>query len=155
MSLAQLPLIALIALGALAPACGAESRPTVNRINPPSLSKPTGYTHLVETRGGRTLYISGQVAFAPDGKIVGEGDLAAQAQQVFENLKLALAAGNATLDNVVKITVFMTDVSQLQKFRDVRNRYFTNGVPASTLVQITQLVRPELLIEIEAIAVVE
>lgn len=127
----------------------------MNRINPPELSKPTGYTHLVETRGGRTLYVSGQIALDREGKVVGEGDLTAQTKQVFENLELALAAGHATLDNVVKITVFMTDVSQLQKFRDVRDRYFTSGVPASTLVQIAQLARPELMIEIEAIAVVE
>jgi len=127
----------------------------VNRINPPGLAKPTGYAHVVEARGGRTRYVSGQVALGPDGKIVGDGDLAAQTRQVFENLKTALGAANATLDDIVKITVFVTDVGQLQAFRDVRNRYLPRAVPASSLVEVARLVRPELMIEIEAVAVVE
>jgi len=128
--------------------------PVVRHLNPPTLPKPTGYTHVVEVVGGRTLYVSGQIAVDRDGAVVGKGDLKAQTRQVFENLKLALAACGATLDHVVKITVFMTDVSELQAFRDVRNTYFTKDLPASSLVQVVRLVRPELLIEIEAVAVV-
>src|ERR1700712_1272795 len=121
MSSANIPLVvALLALGTIAPACGAQTHAAVTRINPPGLAKPAGYAHVVETRGGHTLYISGQVAFAPDGKIVGEGDFAAQTRQVFENLRTALGAANATLDDIVKITVFVTDVGQLPAFRDVR-----------------------------------
>jgi enamine deaminase RidA (YjgF/YER057c/UK114 family) len=73
---------------------------------------------------------------------------------VFENLNSALAASGATLDHVVKITVFMTDVSEIQTFREVRNSYLTKELPASSLVQVARLARPEFLIEIEAIAVV-
>jgi reactive intermediate/imine deaminase len=120
-----------------------------------TLPKPTGYTHVVEVTGGRTLYISGQIALDQAGTVVGKGDLKAQTRQVFENLKSALAAAGATFDHVVKITVFMTDLSEIQAFREVRDSYFTKALPASSLVQVVRLVRPELLIEIEAVAVVE
>jgi reactive intermediate/imine deaminase len=123
-------------------------------VNPPELSKPTGYTHVVEVVGGRTLYISGQVAVDRAGAVIGKGDLKAQTRQVFENLKAALAASGATLDDVVKITVFLTDMSQVQTVRDVRDGYFTKKPPASTAVEVSGLVRPELMIEIEAVAVV-
>jgi reactive intermediate/imine deaminase len=127
----------------------------MKHINPTTLPKPTGYTHVVEATVGRTLYISGQIALDKEGAIVGKGDLEMQTRQVFENLKSALAAGAATLDDVVKITVFMTDVSKIQTFREVRDRYFTKELPASSLVQVVRLARPELMIEIEATAVVE
>jgi len=126
----------------------------VRHINPPTLSTPRGYTHVVEATGGRTLYVSGQVAVDREGNLVGAGDVTAQARQVFENLKAALAAADASLDDIVKITVFMKDVSQLQAFRAVRDVYFPGEKPASSLVQISQLVAPELLLEVEAIAVV-
>lgn len=127
----------------------------MKHIDPATLSRPTGYTHVVEAKAGRTLYISGQVALDAAGALVGEGDLAAQTQQVFENLKSALAAGAATLDHVAKITVFITDASRIATFREIRNRYFTQALPASTLVQVVALARPEWLIEVEAIAIVE
>ena len=127
----------------------------MTRKNPASLSKPNGYTHVVETSGGRTVYVSGQIALDKTGTLVGAGDLKAQTRQVFENLKAALAAAGGTLDDVVKITIFMTDLSQIQEFREIRNSYFPREVPASTLVQVVRLARPELLIEIEAVAVVK
>jgi reactive intermediate/imine deaminase len=133
----------------------AQTRPLLKRSNPAELARPTGYTHVVEVTGGRTLYISGQVALERSGAVVGEGNLEAQVRQVFENLKTALTASGATFRDVVKITIFMTDASQIQTVRDVRNRYFTGDFPASTLVQVGRLARPEFLIEIEAMAVVE
>jgi len=126
----------------------------VKHVNPPALSKPTGYTHVVEVSGGRTLYVSGQVALDRTGAVVGRGDLKAQTKQVFENLKAALAACGATLDDVVKITVFVTDASQIQTVRDVRDAYFTKDPPASTAVEVSRLVRPDLMIEVDAVAVV-
>ena len=75
---------------------------SVRYLNPETLSVPSGYTHVVEVRGGRTVYISGQVPFDKAGNVVGAGDFAAQTTQVFENLKLALASVGATFDNVVK-----------------------------------------------------
>jgi reactive intermediate/imine deaminase len=126
----------------------------VRYLNPSTLSTPTGYTHVVQVHGGRTLYIAGQVAFDKSGKVVGKGDFAAQVTQVFENLKSALAAGGATFDNVVKVTTFVTDLSQMQTLRSIRGKYYGTNAPASTLVQITKLAHEDLLIEIEAIAVV-
>ncbi len=133
----------------------ADGRPMVKHTNPTTLSKPTGYTHVVEVTGGRTLYVSGQIALDQAGALVGKGDLKAQTGQVFENLKSALAACGATFDHVVKMTVFMTDVSEIQTFREVRGRYFTKELPASSLVQVVRLARPDLMIEIEAVAVLE
>jgi reactive intermediate/imine deaminase len=126
----------------------------VEYLNPPSLSTPTGYTHVVQVRGGRTVYIAGQVALDKAGNIVGKGDFAAQTTQVFENLKSALAAGGATFDNLVKVTTFVTDLSQMQTLRSIRAKYYGKNAPASTLVQITKLANDDLMIEIEAIAVV-
>ncbi|HSU87763.1 MAG TPA: RidA family protein [Terriglobia bacterium] len=130
------------------------SRPNVEYMNPPTLSSPTGYTHVVQVHGGRTVYIAGQVAFDKSGNLIGKGDFAAQATQVFENLKLALAAAGATFDNLVKVTTFVTDLSQIQVLREIRAKYYGKNAPASTLVQITQLANPAFMIEIEAIAVV-
>src|SRR5215469_2035255 len=78
-------------------------------INPPELTKPTGYTHVVQSISGRTVYVSGQIAFDKDGKVVGAGDFRTQAIHVFENLKSALAAAGATYEHVVKVTTFVTD----------------------------------------------
>ena len=128
--------------------------PDIQYLNPPTLSAPTGYTHVVQVRGGRTIYIAGQVAFDKSGKVVGKGDFAAQATQVFENLKLALAAAGATFDNLVKVTTFVTDLSQMQTLRSIRAKYYGKNPPASTLVQIVKLAHEDLMIEIEAIAVV-
>lgn len=129
-------------------------RKGVRYVNPPALSAPTGYTHLVEVNSGRTIYISGQIALDKSGNVVGKGDFAAQTTQVFENLKLALAAAGATFDNVVKTNTYVTDMSKIQTLRDIRAKYYGKNAPASTLVQVTKLAREELMIEIEAIAVV-
>jgi len=130
------------------------SRPTVQYLNPPTLSVPTGYTHVVQVHSGRTVYIAGQVSFDKSGNLVGKNDFAAQATQVFENLKLALSAAGATFDNLVKVTTFVTDMSQIATLRAIRARYYGKNAPASTLVQIGKLANEELMIEIEAIAVV-
>src|SRR5439155_26179059 len=122
------------------------SRSNVQYLNPPTLSSPTGYTHVVEVTRGKTIYISGQVSLDKSGNIVGKGDFAAQTTQVFENLKLALAAAGATFDNLVKVTTFVTDLSQMQTLRSTRAKYYGKNAPASTLVQITRLAHEDLLI---------
>jgi reactive intermediate/imine deaminase len=126
----------------------------VEYLNPSTLSTPTGYTHVVQVHRGRTVYISGQVAFDRSGNLVGRADFAAQAAQVFENLKLALAAAGATFENLVKVTTFVTDLSHIQTLREIRSKYYGAHAPASTLVQITRLANEALMIEVEAIAVV-
>ncbi len=126
----------------------------IDYINPSQLTKPTGYTHVVKASEGRTIYISGQIAFDKDGKVVGKDDFRRQTVQVFDNLKAALAAAGATFDDVVKLTTFVTDMKNAPILREVRTQYFGKNPPAGTLVQIGGLVLPELMIEVEAIAVV-
>lgn len=127
----------------------------VKRTNPPALSTPTGYTHVVEVTGpAKTVYISGQIAFDKAGTIVGAGDMAAQAEQVFKNLQAALEAAGAKFADVVKMNTYITDMSKAPAVREVRARYFGQTAPASTLVQVAALARPELMLEIEVIAVV-
>ena len=130
------------------------SRPNVQYLNPPTLSSPTGYTHVVEVTRGRTIYISGQVSLDKSGNVVGKGDFAAQTTQVFENLKTALAAAGATFDNVVKVTTFITDMVHRPALASIRSKYYGKNPPASTLVQIGKLALEDFMIEIEAIAVV-
>src|SRR6266511_2535427 len=116
---------------------------------------PAGYSHVVEVKGGRTLYIAGQIALDKDGNLVGRGDFRAQVKQVFENLKARLEEGGASFKDVVKLNYYLTDASDLQALRDTRNSYInTENPPASTLVVVKQLVREEYLVEIEAVAVV-
>jgi enamine deaminase RidA (YjgF/YER057c/UK114 family) len=123
-------------------------------LNPESLSKPTGYTHVVEARGGRTVYISGQIAFDKNGDVVGINDFEAQARQAFQNVGNALEAAGMTFNHVVKLGLFVTDVSHVSTLRRVRDEFVnTQQPPASTLVQVAALVRPELLFEVEAVAV--
>ena len=124
-------------------------------VNPPTLAKPPGYTHVVETpAGGRTVYVAGQVAWDAQGQLVGPGDFAAQADQVFRNLQAALEDRGGGLGDVVKLTTYVLDVANLGAFRQVRDQFIPPGpnVPASTLVEVSKLARPEFLIEIEAIA---
>jgi reactive intermediate/imine deaminase len=128
-------------------------RQGIRYLNPSSLSTPVGYSHVVEVNSGRTIYIAGQVALDKSGNVVGKGDFAAQTNQVFENLKLALVSVGATFDNVVKINTYVTDMSHIQTLRDIRAKYYSKNAPASTLVQIGKLAREELMIEIEAVAV--
>ena len=116
---------------------------------------PRGYSHVVEVRGGRTLYISGQIAVDQAGTLVGRGDFRAQVKQVFENLKARLQEGGASFKDVVKLNYYLTDASDLAALREVRDSYVnTEHPPASTLVVVKQLVQEEYLVEIEAIAVV-
>jgi reactive intermediate/imine deaminase len=120
---------------------------------PAGLPPANGYSHAVAFTG-RLVVISGQVPAGPDGQVVGAGDPAAQVRQVFSNLATALAAAGATLAQVVKITVFLTDLADLGVFRQVRDGFLAGGPPpASTLVQVAGLVHPDFRVEIEALAV--
>ena len=132
----------------------AQTGAAIERMNPPGLSTPTGYSHIVSARGGRTVYIAGQVALDAQGRVVGAGDLAAQTRQVFANLDIALKASGATFANVVKTNYYLRDASQVAVIREIRSKYFTKELPASTLVEVPRLANPDFLIEIEVIAVV-
>lgn len=146
-------LAAVFAAGAVAATLA--QNPRLRHLNPPGLSTPTGYTHVVAPERGRLVFIAGQVAADASGAVVGKGDFKAQARQVFENLKTAVEAAGGTMADVAKINVYATDLSELAAMREVRQQYFTGRPPASTLVQVVALARPEYLLEIEAIVVVE
>lgn len=130
------------------------SRPEVRFLNPETMPRPFGYTQVVEARGGRTVFISGQVSLDAGGKVVGEGDFEAQVRQTFRNLQAGLAAVQMDFSQVVKLGLYLTDMSNLPTLRRVRDEFVdTHNPPASTLVQVVALFRPELLFEAEAIAV--
>ncbi|MFB7218093.1 RidA family protein [Streptomyces sp. NPDC056227] len=121
---------------------------------PEGVSPGVGYTHVV-TGSGRLVAVSGQVALDANGHVVGAGDAAAQARQVFENLRRCLAAAGASFDDVVKLTYYVTDIAHLPAVRTVRDAYIdSERLPASSAVQVAALFRPELLLEIEAFALV-
>jgi len=134
----------------------APKGPAVRFVNPPGLAKSPRYSHVAEISRGRLVLISGQVAQDASGNLVGAGDMAAQTRQVFENLKIALAASGASFKHVVKLTSFIVDMSQLEKYREIRTEYL-KGIsepPTSTTVGVPRLVREGYLLEVEAVAVV-
>jgi reactive intermediate/imine deaminase len=125
----------------------------IDHITPSDVAPGFGYTHVVAATG-RLIVISGQVALDEAGQLVGPGDPEAQARQVFENLRRCLAAADATFADVVKFTVYVTDLATMAAVRAVRDEYVdTTRPPASSAVQVAGLVLPELLLEIDALAV--
>ncbi|AZQ38648.1 RidA family protein [Streptomyces cyaneochromogenes] len=127
----------------------------LTRISAPDGVAPAAqYTHVV-LGTGRFVAVSGQLALDVDGRLVGEGDPAAQAHQVFENLRRCLAAAGATFDDVVKLTYFVTDMAHMPAVRAARAEHIPDDrLPAASAVQVAGLVRPEFLMEVEAFAVV-
>ncbi len=106
-------------------------------------------------RVGELLFISCQAAIDGKGQLVGAGNFEAQAEQVFANLDRVLRAGGSSLANVVKVTIFLRNMSNFSKIVELRGRYFTPPYPADTIVEVTSLYSPEALIEIDAIAVAD
>ena len=100
---------------------------------------------------GDTLYVSGQIAVDPSGRLVGEGDCEAQTRQVMDNIRAVVEAAGGTMDNVVKTTGFLTDAADYPTYNKVRMETFPEKPPASSTVIIAALVRPELLVEVEAV----
>lgn len=122
-------------------------------IRPAGTPPGNGYSHAIAAVG-RLVVVSGQLPLDGDGKLAGLGDATAQLRQVFSNLRAALAAASATMDQVVKLTVFLTDLTDLPAFRLVRDEYVSaDRPPASSLVQVSSLVHPEARVEIEALAI--
>ncbi|MEU1940407.1 RidA family protein [Streptomyces coeruleorubidus] len=121
---------------------------------PDGVAAAAQYSHVVMGTG-RFVAIAGQLALDEQGRPVGEGDPAAQARQVFENLRRCLAAAGATFDDVVKLTYFVTDMAHMPAIRAARAEHIPDDrLPAASAVRVTGLVRPEFLLEVEAFAVV-
>ncbi|HEX6510885.1 MAG TPA: RidA family protein [Chloroflexota bacterium] len=125
----------------------------IERIQPATLPASSLYSPVVRT--GSVIYVAGQVAQDERGEIVGRGDFRAQAVQVMDNLRTALAAAGAGLEHLVRITIYMTDARYRDDMRDVTRQYLGAALPASTLLVVSALARPECLIEIDAIAVLD
>ncbi|MEV6263923.1 RidA family protein [Streptomyces sp. NPDC051784] len=124
----------------------------VHLSHPAGVAPSSGYTHVV-AGPGRVAAIAGQMAFDADGELVGAGDPAAQARQVFTNMERCLAAAGATFDDVIKLTYFVTDIASVPQILAARDEFIdTERPPASTVVQIVALYRPDLLLEVDALA---
>jgi enamine deaminase RidA (YjgF/YER057c/UK114 family) len=128
--------------------------PRGERINPPGVHTPqANYSHV--TRVGSTLYISGQLGLDADGNHVGAGDAEAQAEQCYRNIKAIIEHFGGSMEDVVKITQYITDLAYRPLVSRPRDRYLGTPGPASTLVVIKGLAMPECLVEIEATAILE
>lgn len=103
---------------------------------------------------GNTIYVSGQVAFNAQGKLVGKGNMKTQTRQVFRNIKAVLRAAGAKMEHVVKINTYITDADKFMDMLEARGDIFGDNPPASTAVVVAGLAFPGLLIEVEAIAVI-
>ena len=124
----------------------------LEHINPSDVAPPRGFTHVVRAAG--VTYISGQVGRRPDGALAGN-DIKSQTDQVFQNLKAALASVGGGFEHMTKITVYLTHREDIPGFRTARDRHLTGeNPPASTLVLISGLAEPEFRVEVEAIAVI-
>jgi enamine deaminase RidA (YjgF/YER057c/UK114 family) len=128
-------------------------------INPDTLLKPRGYTHIVTITGpAKMIFISGQVAIDKEGKLVGPGDLKTQIRQASANLKAALEAAGATAADIVKTNTYIVNYKQsdYSAMREARGELFPDGEPpASTLVGVTSLAVDGLMVEMEAVAAVK
>jgi enamine deaminase RidA (YjgF/YER057c/UK114 family) len=128
----------------------------IRHLNPPELGEPPGYSQVIEVRASRMIFIAGQTALDGSGGLVGKGDFAAQAEQVFRNLGIALQSVGCTAANLVKLTVFLRDMDNLSTYRVARNAFFATvtppASPAVTLIEVSRLYGADFLIEIEAVA---
>lgn len=144
----------ILVAGLLAAASPALAQDRPRFLNPDSLPPPHGYTQVVDVpAGARTIYLSGMVPLDAEGNLVGAGDFRRQAEQVFVNLERGLAAAGTTFADVVKLTFYVLDVSNLAALREVRDRHANQAAPpASTLVEVRRLFRDDVLLEVDAIA---
>jgi len=128
-------------------------------VQPPSWKAPSGYSNAVRTEGGRMLFLGGQVAFDAAGAVVGKGDLAAQFRQVLENIREVVKTAGGSLDQVVKLTIFVGDKDEYQsrgkELGRIWREFFGRHFPAMTLVEISRFYEPEVMIEIDGIAVLD
>src|SRR5215467_6964253 len=149
---------AAVTVAAAAGAAGsaqAQGKADVRYSNPPGMSSPPTYSHVVEVNGPhRTVYLAGQTGADAAGKVA--GDFRAQAVQVFENIKTALASVGGGFEHVVKLNSYLTNMeANADEYRQVRASYFPNKsrLPASTLLQVPRLAQPGYMLEVEVVAI--
>jgi 2-iminobutanoate/2-iminopropanoate deaminase len=126
----------------------------IAEVRSPDLNKPLGrFSQAIKVNcEGSLLFISGLTSRAPDGSVIGEGDIKLQTETILENMQRLLTEAGGTMRDIVKVTVFIRDMEQFDEIHEVRARYFEEPYPASSMVEVSRLVSPEHLIEIEAIA---
>ena len=124
------------------------------QVNPWTWQDRLGFSQAWSVRdASQVVFLSGQAPISADGALVGEGDFEAQATQVFDNLRTVLEAAGAGFDSVVKITVYLTDMSRLRDFGRIKANYIAGPQPASTAVGVAALALPGMMVEVEAVAV--
>ncbi|MBW2028770.1 MAG: RidA family protein [Deltaproteobacteria bacterium] len=121
-------------------------------INPKNVHWPLGYSHIVKV--GDTVHVSGQLPLDQEGNIVGKGDMAAQTEKTYENLKRCLETVGATMYDIVMLRIFVTNLDEFDKTRDIRKKYFGKYRPATTGLEISRLYFPDAMIEVDAMAVI-
>ncbi|MFJ8745600.1 RidA family protein [Embleya sp. NPDC127516] len=127
------------------------------KVSSAQLSRPSGHFSQgisVDVRG-RLVFLSGMTARDLDGTVIGKGDIEAQTQKVCENLQAAMAAAGGSMTDIVSVTVFVRNTEHFAAIHRIRRQFFADPPPASTLVEVSKLVDPEMLIEINAIAAIE
>jgi reactive intermediate/imine deaminase len=127
-------------------------------INPPELVPPIGYSHAISSNGGKTIYLAGQVAFDSTGNIIHKGDIEKQFDQALHNLEAVLSAAGGQMNDIVKLTIFVTDKneygSRMKEIGRIYQTYFGKYFPAMTLVEVSSLFEDDAMLEIEGIAVI-
>ncbi len=124
-------------------------------FNPPGVVVPFGiFSQGVLQGDGETLHVAGQVAWDEGGEVVGKGDIVAQTRQVLENIRTIVSSVGGTMDDIVSVIVYVTELGGLTEIHEVRSEFFSKPYPASTLVQVAGLVHSDLLIEMSAVAVI-
>ncbi|MDQ3829418.1 MAG: RidA family protein [Candidatus Tectomicrobia bacterium] len=121
-------------------------------ITTPEAKPVANYKMATRQEGGQLLYISGQVARDTDGNVIGTGDMRTQARQVFQNLRQVLQAAGGDLNDLMKITTYITKIEDFPALAEVRSEVFQGELPASTLIVVKGLFHPDFLIEVEGIA---
>ena len=134
--------------------CSSKGRITMAKLyNPKGMHKPNGYSHVAEITKGKIVFIAGQVALDQEGNLVGKDDYASQTRQVFENLKSAVTSAGGSMGSIVKLNYYCVDLGHLPEIRTVRDEYIDKDhLPVSTAVEVRRLFRPDILIEIDAVA---
>ena len=123
-------------------------------ITPTEARPVANYKMATRMEGGRLLYIAGQVSRDADGDVLGKGDIRVQAQQVFQNVRNVLQAAGGDLGDLLKITTYITNLDDFPAVAEVRSNFFSDTLPASTLIVVSRLAQPELLIEVEGMAAI-
>lgn len=132
------------------------TNPRRQAVNPKGIAAPIRgyYSNSIKVSAGPLLFIAGQIPIDVDGNLVGKGDVAAQCEQVLKNIETIVKANGATMADIVKVTAYVTDISSLDKIAPVRLRYFPKDGPASVLVEVSRLVEPDIMLEMDAIVAV-